>query len=74
MEVEEPEEEWENVSLEMIRWNILIKQLEDLNILKMVLSTRPKLEAPVLPVLPLEVTDLSVTDLLDKGKGSFYRK
>jgi len=63
------DEEWENVSLELIRWNILVKQIEDLSLLTMVISQRPKLETPVLPVLSLEIQNLSVSDLLDKGKG-----
>lgn len=63
------EEEWENVSLELIRWNILVKQIEDLNLLTVVISQRPKLANPVLPVLHLEWQQLSVVDLLDKGKG-----
>lgn len=63
------EEEWENVSLELIRWNILVKQIEDLNLLTMVISQRPRLVNPTLPVLHLELQQLSVVDLLDKGKG-----
>ncbi|ODN02339.1 Rab3 GTPase-activating protein non-catalytic subunit [Orchesella cincta] len=63
------DEEWENVSLELIRWNILVKQIEDLSLLTMVISRRPKLEEPVLPVLFVEIQNLSVSDLLDKGKG-----
>lgn len=63
------EEEWENVSLELIRWNILVKQIEDLNLLTVVISQRPQLANPVLPVLYLEWQQLSVVDLLDKGKG-----
>lgn len=76
MEVEEnihvsdvDEEDWENVSLELIRWNFLVKQIEDLSLLTMIITRRPKLDNPTLPVLTLEVQQLAVIDLLDKGKG-----
>lgn len=67
------DEGWENVSLELIRWNILVKQIEDLNLLTMIVSQRPILKAPVLPILYLEHQQLSVDDLLDKGKGIFEK-
>ena len=62
-------DEWENVSLDIIKWNLLLKQLEDLHLLSIVLTEKPKLAQPSLPLLPNDIRDLSVLSLLDKGKG-----
>lgn len=71
MEVECFDEEgWENVSLDLIRWNILLKQIEDLSFLTTILAQTPKLSNPILPKLRTTIGDLSVVSLLDKGTGS----
>lgn len=75
MEVENMEgdeamdEGWENVSLDLIRWNILLKQIEDLSFLTTILTQKPSLKNPPLPTLPNTIGDLSVMYLLDKGAG-----
>jgi hypothetical protein len=63
------EEGWENVSLDLIKWNILLKQIEDLSFLSTILAQKPRLESPMLPLLPSQAEELSVVSLLDKGKG-----
>ena len=65
-------DEWENVSLDIVKWNLLLKQLEDLHLLSIILTEKPKLAQPSLPLLPNDIRDLSVLSLLDKGKGKCY--
>lgn len=62
--------EFENISLDLLKWNILIKQIEDLSLLSSVLSQKPLLEVPQLPVIAIEAESLTVIKLLDKGKGN----
>ncbi|CAG7818474.1 unnamed protein product [Allacma fusca] len=62
-------EGWENISLDNVKWNFLLKQIEDLSILSTILFQRPKLHQPALPLLNNEIQELSVLNLLDKGKG-----
>ncbi len=63
--------EWENMSLDLLKWNMLLKQIEDLFLLSSVLGQRPVLDVPSLPVLKTHISSLSVINLLDKGKGTW---
>jgi len=67
---DEDDEDWENVSLDLIRWNILLKQIEDLSFLSTILAQRPKIPNPKLPLLPHQQEELSVVSLMEKGKGN----
>jgi len=60
---------FENISLDLLKWNILLKQIEDLSLLSSILVQRPQLERPQLPLLKGQLDSLTVIKLLDKGKG-----
>jgi len=63
-------EEWETVSLDLVRWNILLKQIEDLSLLSTILSQEIKFDSAILPLIPHhDEVEFSVYALLEKGKG-----
>lgn len=66
--------DWENVSWDCVRWNLLIGRLEDVALLDLILGQNPAefcdgSEKPLLPCLRYEKPNISFGSLLQKGKG-----
>lgn len=68
--------EWEDMSIDMVHWNELLKQLEDLSHLSRLLHHQPQISRQMnLENLNLSIPnvddnlDFSLTTILQKGRG-----
>lgn len=61
--------EFENLSMDAVQWNLLVKQLEDVALLEKVLKQKLKVESPSIYILPYERPSVSLAHILEKGKG-----
>lgn len=68
--------EWEDMSIDMVHWNELLKQLEDLSHLSRLLHYQPQISRQMnLENLNLSIPnvddnlDFSLTTILQKGRG-----
>ena len=66
--------EWENVSWDSAKWNLLIGRLEDVALLDLILGQNPSelcngSEKTEFPCLQYEKPNISFSSLLQKGKG-----
>lgn len=66
--------EWEDVSWDSVKWNLLIGRLEDIALLNQILSQNPAdlcepSSKSTLPCLRYTKPSLSLSNILQKGKG-----
>ncbi|KAK3909218.1 Rab3 GTPase-activating protein non-catalytic subunit [Frankliniella fusca] len=69
--------EWEDVSWDSVKWNLLIGRLEEIALLDQVLSQNPtdfcdQSTKNQLPCLPYVKPSISLLTILEKGKGTHY--
>ncbi|XP_065332946.1 rab3 GTPase-activating protein non-catalytic subunit [Cloeon dipterum] len=63
--------DWEELSMDTVQWNVLLRQLEDLAVLDFVLQQKIKVMVNPLPrTLKWKHTSVSLQLVMDKGKGS----
>lgn len=62
--------DWEELSMDSVQWNLLLRQLEDLSMLDFVLQQRIKVSLNALPYsLRWKSMPISLRLLLEKGRG-----
>lgn len=71
--------DWEDMSVDMVQWNVLLKQLEDLVTLSRLISYRPSQSRSLNDELlqcrsdePADSLDFTLTTILQKGRGFSY--
>lgn len=69
--------DWEDMSVDMVQWNVLLKQLEDLVTLSRLISYRPSQSRSLNDELlqcrsdePADSLDFTLTTILQKGRGA----
>ncbi|XP_059473324.1 rab3 GTPase-activating protein non-catalytic subunit [Neocloeon triangulifer] len=63
--------DWEELSMDTVQWNVLLRQLEDLSVLDFVMQQRIKVSVDPLPrCLKWKSASISLNLVMNKGKGA----
>jgi len=62
--------DWEELSMDTVQWNVLLRQLEDLSMLDFVLQQKIKVKLNPLPhLLKWKSTSVTLKSVINKGQG-----